>query len=80
MPASCMPAVARVLTRPASTAPSTETPTAPPKERKNATEALAAPMSLARTVFCTPSTRFCISRPMPIPSSNRKMPASHSDV
>ncbi len=59
----------RVLscTRVASTAPRTETPTAPPRVRKNATVAEAAPMSRTSTVFCTARTRFCIIAPRPMP-------------
>ncbi len=56
----------------ASSAPSTETPIAPPRVRKNATSELPAPMSRWGTVFCTTSTRFCISIPRPAPSSEHE--------
>ena len=50
-------------------APSAETPTAPPRLRKNTTVELAEPRSAVLTVFCTASTRFCSSMPTPRPIS-----------
>ena len=44
--------------------------------RKNATSERPAPMSSKRTVFCTTSTRFCISMPTPAPITNMKAPSS----
>ena len=67
IPAAASPSTASSLTRLPRMAPRTETPMAPPTDRKNATEALAVPMSLAWTVFWTARTRFCISRPRPRP-------------
>ena len=51
-PEAALPSVAAIddVTRWASTAPRTETPTAPPRERKNVTLALAAPMFRSATV------------------------------
>ena len=39
----------------------------PPRLRKNATFELAAPSCSGRTVFCTMSTRFCMTMPTPAP-------------
>ncbi len=50
------------------TAPSAETPTAPPRERKKVTVELAEPRSAGDTWFCVARTRFCIIMPMPRPS------------
>jgi hypothetical protein len=52
----------------------------PPSERKNATDELAAPMSLSATVFCTASTRFCMVMPTPMPTRAIPMPMYHSGV
>jgi hypothetical protein len=52
------------------TAPSAETPIAPPSVRKNATDELATPSSLIFTWFWTDRTRFCIVMPMPAPMQN----------
>lgn len=56
----------------AMTAPSAETPIAPPRERKKVTVELAAPRSLGATWFCVDSTRFCIIMPTPRPSRAMK--------
>ncbi len=55
------------------TAPSAETPIAPPRERKKVTTELAEPRSDAATWFCVASTRFCIIMPMPRPITNMKI-------
>lgn len=55
------------------TAPSAETPIAPPRERKNVTVELAEPRSDGATWFCVESTRFCIIMPTPRPSSAMKI-------
>ncbi len=54
--------------------PSTETPTAPPRDRKKVTVEDAAPRSLGSTWFCVQSTRFCIIMPTPRPISAMKTP------
>jgi hypothetical protein len=79
-PAAASCRVIEPATWSASTAPSTETPIAPPSERKNATDALAAPMSRSGTVFCTASTRFCMLMPTPTPTPNMPSPTNHSGV
>ncbi len=66
-----------VLTRVARIEPSTDTPIAPPKVRKNATILLAAPMFSTLTVFCTARTMFCISMPVPRPTMAMKIPIVH---
>ncbi len=58
----------------ASTAPSTETPAEPPRERKKVTVAVAEPTLRMPTVFCAASTRFCISAPTPVPIIARNTP------
>ena len=45
----------------------TATPSVPPICRKNVADAVATPMSLAGTAFCTASTRVCMHRPTPSP-------------
>ncbi|GAB3960382.1 hypothetical protein GCM10027614_82100 [Micromonospora vulcania] len=85
LPEAGIPAAARSwviwsVTRRARTAPSTETPMVPPSDRKNATLALAAPMSLSATVFCTARTRFCMVMPTPVPTMNMAAPTRTSDV
>src|SRR5690625_7623909 len=59
-PARSSPSPTVVATREANTAPSTDTPVVPPKERKKATAPLAAPTSRNGTEFCTTNTRFCM--------------------
>ena len=72
MPMPRRPATIVVLAWCASSAPIADTPTAPPSERMKATSAEPEPMSSSRSEFCTTSTRFCISIPMPIPSTTMK--------
>jgi len=64
----------------ASSAPSADTPIAPPRLRKNAISELPAPMSRCPTVFCTTRTRFCCSMPTPMPTRSMKAPSSTSEV
>ena len=75
-PAVASPCAVSSPTLAASTAPSTDTPTVPPIERKNETVELAAPRSVGATEFCTASTRFCIVMPRPRPMTKRKAPMS----
>ena len=70
IPTAASPAAVYVATRCASSAPSAETPTAPPRLRKNVTVELAAPRSLVATTFWVASTRFCIIMPSPAPSTS----------
>ena len=63
-----------------SSAPKSETATAPPTVRKKATAEDAAPMSLSPTVFCTASTRFWFSVPTPRPTRQMNTPTSHAGV
>lgn len=53
-------------------APSTLTPIVPPMLRKKLTAEVAAPVSRAGTSFCAASTRFCITSPIPTPSTTMK--------
>ena len=66
---SCAPPN-RSVTRVASAAPMSETPTVPPRLRKKVTPELATPISDGFAVFCTARTRFCIVMPTPAPSRN----------
>ncbi|CPU66989.1 Uncharacterised protein [Mycobacteroides abscessus] len=70
-PSCARPSWIDVVTLFASTAPSTDTPIAPPRLRKNATVEVPAPISSTASVFCTASTRFCMSMPMLTPRKNR---------
>ena len=70
IPAAASPSAIASRAWVASSAPSTLTPIAPPRLRKNAISELPAPMSAAGTVFCTTSTRFCISMPRPAPTTS----------
>ena len=79
-PAARNPAATFVATWLASTAPSTATPTAPPRERKNETVAEVAPTWETSTVFCTASTMFWISAPIPTPMIDMKMATCQNGV
>jgi hypothetical protein len=55
--------------RPALTiTPITVTPTVAPIWRENCVSAVAAPMRVRATAFCTESTNTCIIEPIPIPA------------
>ncbi len=76
MPLAARPSAIWALAREPRIAPSTETPVAPPSERKKVISALAAPMSSSGTEFCTTSTRFCMTMPTPRPTRLMKAPSS----
>ena len=80
IPMPARPAITFADTWWASSAPSTETPTEPPIDRKNATTELAAPMSACAVLFCTARTRFCMVAPRPRPSTVMNTPIHTSEV
>ena len=51
-------------------APKSAVPTAPPIERKKVTAAVATPMCVRSTLFCTAVTTTCMVRPSPAPKTN----------
>ncbi|CAM5624888.1 hypothetical protein SMICM304S_05385 [Streptomyces microflavus] len=69
-PRSARPSLTYCVTRLPRTAPSAETPIAPPRDRKKVTTELAEPRSSGATWFCVARTRFCIIMPMPRPMTN----------
>ncbi len=69
-PSAARPSLTYWVTRLPRTAPSAETPMAPPRERKKVTTELAEPRSSGATWFCVARTRFCIIMPMPRPMTN----------
>ena len=75
-PFAARPSTIDVLAWWASSAPSTLTPMAPPRLRKNAISELPEPMSRRATVFCTTSTRFCMTMPTPAPTMSMNTPGS----
>ena len=58
----------------------TDTPIAPPMDRKNVTAEVAVPSSDGATAFCTASTSTCVTSPRPDPSRNMDSHAIGSGV
>ena len=63
-------AASSCASRAAKIAPNTATPSEPPIERKNVAVEVATPMLRAGASFCTTSTRTCMTRPMPTPTTS----------